>query len=65
MAELKKSVFLSRPWKSVQIYRVGLGWNLDDYTGFQPKTTPAQRYETLLGLYDALQAYKYGGYIIL
>ena len=42
-----------------------VGRNFDYYTGFQPKTTPAQRYETLLGLYDALQAYKYGGYIIL
>ena len=35
------------PWKSVNIYRVArMGQNFDDYPGFQPKTTPVQRYAT-------------------
>jgi hypothetical protein len=33
--------------KSVNIYRVArMSWNFDDYPGFQPKTTPVQRYAT-------------------
>ena len=43
----KKCFFASSQWKSVNIYRIArVDPNLDDYPGFQPKTTPASRYAT-------------------
>ena len=39
--------FSSSPWKSVKVSWVArMGPNFNDYPGFQPKTTPAQRYAT-------------------
>ena len=39
--------FASCPWKLVKVSWVArMGQTFDDYPGFQPKTTPAQRYAT-------------------
>ena len=62
LAELKISGFLSQPffksslWESVKNSWVArMGRNFDDYPGFQPKSTSAQKYATQSILISALQ----------
>ena len=38
----KKNFFASSQWKLIHIYRIArIFWNFDDYSSFQPQTTPA------------------------